>query len=163
MEEEPSAEPDAAPPRRRLSSNMVRVLSINVVFGALIGLGLYAASEQTTMLLRWAGFSGSGTWSGAGEGAGPADDKGPAAIRKARLVGESSLDPNDPVLRFAETRIGQVVFAAAGSDNCQRLLFDNRNGKYYDTPEVFCGQLPEKLVESEAPSRLMAVRKSLQR
>jgi hypothetical protein len=158
-----SKESPAAPVRRKLSSNLIRMLTINVIFGLLVGVGVYAASEKTTMLLRWAGFAGAAGLAGAGEGITQADDKGLTTMRKVKLVGAASLDPNDPVLRFAETRIGQLVFASAGRDNCDRLLFDNRNGSYYDTPQVFCGQRPEQAVESETPARLMAVRKSLGR
>lgn len=164
MDTEPSPDQDTAAPRRAaMSSNVVRVLTINAVFGAVIGLGLYAASEQTTMLLRWAGISGVGGLSGAGDGGGQADEKGPSTARKVQLVGAASLGPDDPVIHFSETRIGHVVFASSGRDDCQRLLFDNRNGNYYDVPGVFCGYAPERVVEPETPARLNAIRKSLQR
>jgi hypothetical protein len=162
MNAEPPPDKDATAPRRRvLSRNLIRVLTINAVFGAVIGVGLYAAGEQSAMFLRWAGFSGAGGVSSAGDGDGQSGDKGPAALRKVKVVGAAALDPNDPVLRFAETRIGQVLFASVGNDNCQRLLFDNRNGNYYDTPGIFCGQTPEQSVESETPARLLAISQSL--
>ena len=161
---EPTSDEAAPSPKRfGLSANLRRILTINVIFGLLIGVGFYAASEQSAMFLRWAGFSGAGGLSGAGSDGGQLDGKGPATVRKPQLVGAASLDPNDPVLRFAETRIGQVLFASVGQDNCQRLLFDNRNGRYYDSAGIFCGPTPEQTVESEAPARLIAISRSLKR
>jgi hypothetical protein len=160
MSAAPPSDRSAAPLRRILSSNVISALTVCIVFGGLIVVGLYAR-DQRTALFRWAGFSGpSGT---SGDAMGQTEAKGPSAARKAKLVGAASLDPNDPVLRFTETRMGQVLFTATGRDNCQRLLFDNRSGTYYESPEVFCGQTPEQVVEAETPERLKAVSKSMQR
>ena len=44
----------------------------------------------------------------------------------------------DPVARFRETRVGQVVYWAETSDNCRRLLFDNQTGVLYEGGEILC-------------------------
>jgi hypothetical protein len=164
MDAEQTSDQDAAALRRpALSSTAVRILTINAIFGALIGLGLYAATEPSTLLLRWAGISGAGRWSGAGEGGGQAEEKQPSTAKQVQLVGAASLSADDPVIHFAQTRVGHLVFAPTGRDNCQRLLFDNRNGNYYDAAAIFCGHAPEQIVEADTPARLMAIRKSLQR
>jgi hypothetical protein len=71
----------------------------------------------------------------------------------------SELGPDDPAVRFADTGVGQLLISSTRSDNCRRLLFDNRTGSYHETNEVFCGHKPGQ----ESPNRLEVVRKSFQR
>jgi hypothetical protein len=145
----------AAAPRRRLfAANALRVLIINAIFGVLIGVSVFAASERTA-LFALMGFSGAGGISGAGHSA---QEKGPATVKAVSLVGAASFAPDDPVLRFAETRTGQMLFTAGGSDNCQRVLFNNQNGASFDVPGVFCGQPASQVEDAATPNRLQAMR-----
>jgi hypothetical protein len=147
-----------APARRRISVTAVRVLLINTVFGVLIAVALYATVERTA-LFRMMGFAGAGGISGIGHSA----ERQGAAGKHNPLLGAASLAPDDPVLRFAETRVGQLLFTSMRSDDCQRVLFDNRTGASYDAPGVFCGQSADQVVEADGPARLNAVRASFQR
>lgn len=161
MEADPSPEGEvpAQPRRSWLPANALRVMSINVVFGLLIGCGLYATTERAA-LLHLMGFSGAGGISGAGE---PREVKGSAITRAVPLTGAASLTPDDPVLRFAESRIGHMLFSSMQSDNCQRVLFNNNTGVSFEAPGVFCGQKANKVAEADSPKRLNAVRSSFQR
>lgn len=128
---------------------------ICAVFGALIVAGIYAARDHTT-LFRSAGASGEGGVSGA--------SGGPADAKASRPTGFADLDASDPVVRFSETRVGHVLIPSTQSDQCQRLLFDNRTGAYYDASEVFCGQrLEQAPAVAVMPVRLEALMKSFKR
>ena len=159
MKQRPPKDEDVdtpAPARRRISVTAIRVLTINAVFGVLIAVGLYATVERNTFF-RMMGFAGAGGISGVGQSAHSEDTRSPP------VVGAASLAPDDPVLRFAETRIGQVLFTSMRTDDCQRVLFDNRTGVSYDVPGVFCGQKASRQNATDGPSRLNAVRATFQR
>ena len=149
----------AASQRVVVSAHLALVLTIIVVFGVLIGVGLYAATGRTA-LLQLFGFSGAGGISGAGQSK---QTKGPPTAKAAPLAGAANLAPDDPVMRFAETRIGQVLFASVRSDDCRRALFDNRTGASFDVKPVFCGQSANELVEAERPNRLQVLRGAFQK
>jgi hypothetical protein len=131
--------------RRAVPRNLVGVLAICGLFGALLVGGVYFATEPSGAL-KAPSIAGAGGL--------------PGAMKAVPLVGAASLGPNDPVVRFSDTRIGQVLYARTSSDNCERVLFDNRSGAYYDSKEIFCGQTPSQVSEAETPNRLMALRKS---
>lgn len=129
------------------------MLSVCVVFGALIVAGLYAVKDPAA-LFRPAPISGTG------------DRPGSERVSDAKdnaVTGARDLDVNDPVVRFSSTRVGHVLYASARGDNCRRLLFDNRTGSTYDAPEVFCGPVLEQPSEAGSNDRLLALRKSFQK
>ena len=123
------------------------MLAICALFGLLILSGVYAAREHTG-LFQSVSASGAGSMSG---------------MNAARPTGYDELGPNDPAVRFAETGVGQLLISSTRSDNCRRLLFDNRTGAYYAAGEVFCGQKAAEAIEAESPKRLDVVRRSFQR
>ena len=69
----------------------------------------------------------------------------------------------DPVGQFAQRRVGQLLIASAGSDNCRRVLFHNRTGKSYQAGEVPCGQPGSDASVVSGGDRMLALRKSFQR
>jgi hypothetical protein len=79
------------------------------------------------------------------------------------LIGAASLDPKDPALHFSQTHVGQVIFTAANSDNCRRVLFDNRTGTSYWVNDVDCARPAEQATVSDKPDRLLALKKSFNR
>jgi hypothetical protein len=162
MDIDPLSEQEIAAARRTIiSANTAGVLTIGVVFSVLIGVGLYATTDRAA-LLRLMGLSGAGGISGAGQSK---ETNGPIAakVKSVPLVGAANLAPQDPVLRFAETRIGQVLFTSTRSNDCRRALFDNRTGASFDVKAVFCGQTADDVVEVESPNRLQALRGSFQK
>jgi hypothetical protein len=118
------------------------------VFVALIGFAVFFSHDPASSL-RSATFNGAGGL--------------PGTVKGVPLIGATGLASDDPVIQFARTRIGQVVFSKPQSDNCGRLLFDNTTGAYYETQDIFCGQTPDKVTGAESPDRLMALRKSFQK
>jgi hypothetical protein len=142
------ASPPVVHQHRLISVNVASVLGICVVFAALIALGFYATIDRDTAYRQ-------GTIQGAGGL--------PGAVKAVPLVGAAGLGTSDPVVRFSETRIGHVLFSKASSDECQRVLFDNRTGSYYDAPDLFCGQSVDQVMEADTPNRLLALKKSFQR
>ena len=134
--------------RRYASANSNRVVALCSVFGlALFAAVGYAAHEQGSFF--------SSVKSGEGGLAG--------AVRSVQLVGASDLDPNDPVKRFSETKVGQLLFANAGSDNCQRMLIDNKIGLIYPCGAIECGQQVEQVIAPESTDHFAKLRKSFQR
>ena len=127
-------------------------MAISVVFGALILTAAYAANERFTRF-RLAQTSGGGNLSGGGI----------ASENAVRPVGFAELDPGDPTVRFSDTRVGHVLFASSRSDDCRRLLFDNRTGLFYEAKEVFCGQRPDQPGEAVGSDRLTGLRQFFQR
>jgi hypothetical protein len=127
-------------------------LAISVVFGALIFAAAYAANERFTRF-RFVQQSISGDRSG-----------GDIASKSAvRPVGFSELDPDDLVVRFADTRVGHVLFESWQSQQCRRLLFDNRTGVFYEAKDIFCGQRLDQEVEVANVARLSGVRQAFRR
>lgn len=139
---------------RRVAPTQVRgVLAICAVFVALIAVSLYAVKDPAALF-------GSASGSGTGDVAGPADA---SSASENPITGARDLATNDPVVRFADTRVGHVLYASTTGDNCRRLLFDNRTGNYYDAPQVFCGPVLEQPTEAGSNDRLLALRKSFQK
>jgi hypothetical protein len=68
----------------------------------------------------------------------------------------------DPAGQFATRRVGQVLIASTGSDNCRRVLFHNRTGKSYQAGEVPCGHSNE-ITAVSGSDRIQALRKSFQK
>jgi hypothetical protein len=85
----------------------------------------------------------------------------PAAVQaSAPAVAVSA----DPVVRFTETRVGHLLFAPVGSDNCRRVLFDNKTGALYEAGEMLCGQPQEQVANTATTSnRLQALRQTFQK
>jgi hypothetical protein len=94
---------------------------------------------------------------------GPKGSGGGGAENAASLTGGAELGPDDPTLRFAETGVGQVLFARGNADRCTRVLFDNRTGTSYLARDVFCGQKVEPVVQPDGTDRLTVVRRSFRR
>ena len=139
---------------RRLARGHAAVaLTICLVFGALLVVGLLAVRDPAAMV-RLVGAFGNGERTGTGDSAGPV---------ASPLTGAGDLGPDDPVVRFADTRVGHMLFAGRSSDQCRRLLFDNRSGQFYDAPGVFCGPPPETPAEESRIDRMAAVRKSFRK
>jgi hypothetical protein len=127
-------------------------LAICVVFGTLILTAVYAANERLTRF-RFVPSSGEGHLPGGGT----------ASENAVRLTGLSELDPGDPAVRFSDTRVGHVLFALAQTDNCRRVLFDNRTGAFYEAEEIFCGQRLDQAVEVMSSDRLTELRQFFRR
>jgi hypothetical protein len=111
--------------------------SVCVLFTALVALGIYRVQ---------------------------APGEGSAAPRfgvGAGIVAEYSLDDNDPVVRFAATRVGHVIYASRVSDQCQRVLFDNRTGTQYYSQSIDCTRPAAEVVAST--ERIGALRKTFQK
>jgi hypothetical protein len=131
----------------RLRSNRSRALAISAVFAVVMSVGVFAAKDPV----------GISDWKSTGHGKGAQVDKAPS------LLGAGSLASDDPVLNFDETKVGQVMISSAHSDNCRRVLFDNRTGARLDAGEVYCGQTPEQIGEAESSKRMQALKKAFQR
>jgi hypothetical protein len=137
--------------RRRLArwrpAIATRALTICALFGVVILSSVYATKDHTTLFqLKTSGASG------------------PTAARAPSLTGSAELDPADPVARFKDTSVGQVLFTSPRGDNCRRVLFDNRTGISYESNDISCGPKPEQVVvETQNPNRFDALRKSFQR
>ena len=70
----------------------------------------------------------------------------------------------DPVVRFTETRVGHLLFAPVGSDNCRRVLFDNMTAALYEAGEILCGQPQAQVTNAVTTSnRLQALRQTFQK
>jgi hypothetical protein len=75
------------------------------------------------------------------------------------------LGQDDPVVHFTETRVGHLLFASDHSDECRRLLFDNRSGAFYDANPIQCRHIisPQASAggsDGGGNDRLMALRKA---
>lgn len=130
-----------------LRSNRSRALAISVVFAAVMSVSVFAAKDPV-------GFS---DWKSTGHGKGAQVDMTPG------LLGAGSLASDDPVLNFDKTKVGQVMISSAHSDNCRRVLFDNRTGARLEAGDVFCGQTPEQAGDAEPSKRMQALKKAFQR
>lgn len=113
---------------------------------------VYVARDRIAAV-RWPSFAGTGRLPGSSE-----------LVAPARLTGAASLAATDPVVRFSETKVGQLLYASTRSDNCQRALFDNNTGSSYQVETIFCGQTLDQMAEdAESNQRIKALRKSFQR
>jgi len=121
------------------SSNVRRALVLCSTFAGLLFAGLYFTRET-------AGVSR------------------PMANRAASAAAASApgrgLGPNDPVARFAETRVGHLLFTSHRNDDCRRVLFDNRTGAFYEAGSIYCGHTLPPMPEVSSSNRLMALRKT---
>jgi len=118
-------------------------LAISLGFGALILAAVYGAHERLTPF-GFVRVSGGGNHSGGAI----------ASENAVRPVGLAELDPGDPTVRFSDTRVGHVLFASSRSDDCRRLLFDNRTGLSYEAKKIFCGQRLDQPVDVMSSDRL---------
>lgn len=132
---------------RHARSNRAWVLAISAAFAILMGAAFYAAKDPMGLF----------------RSNGDAAAKGTQTVKAVGLTGAGSLGGDDPVLRFNETKVGQVVFSSARSDSCRRVLFNNRTGERLEAGEVFCGQTEAQTENPETGSRLQSVSKSFQR
>lgn len=150
--------------RSRIAPTTAHVLMVCCAFVVLVCSSVYAARDY---LPAFRSGPSLGAGLGAGRNAG-AHGLPPTVAEDARekpvtIVGADELSPNDPVMRFSDTRVGQVLFASVRSDNCQRMLFDNRTGEYYPAAEIFCGQKPEQEIPPEKLDRFSALRKTFKK
>jgi len=134
------------------AATSTRALAISVVFGTLILTAAYTANER----LAWVRFVQS-------FGGGSLSGSGIASKNAARPVGFAELDPGDPTVRFSDTRVGHVLFALAQTDNCRRVMFDNRTGAFYEAKEIFCGERPDQAVAVVSADRLAELRQFFRR
>jgi hypothetical protein len=125
---------------------------ISSTFGLLLAASVYVAKERTSVA-RWPSFAGMGSHPSSAEPVAP-----------VRLTGAASLGATDPVVRFSETQVGQLLYASTRDDNCQRALFDNKTGSSYQVETIFCGQTLDQMAEeADSNQRIKALRKSFQR
>ncbi len=99
---------------RAPKSSVAALGTLCIVFAALVVLGLYRVQGHMASAPRFGGGAGIGS--------------------------EYDLEPNDPVARFPETRVGHVLFAPRVGDHCQRVLFDNQTGVQYEARSVDCSR-----------------------
>jgi hypothetical protein len=138
--------PVAAPKGFATRANLLLALGVCTGLSVLIGGGMYVA--RPVLLF----------WSKADTGGGVAGED------KASLTGGDDLNPDDPILRFKQTGVGQVLFNKGSSGRCSRVLFDNRTGASYVAKDVDCGQKAEPVVqEVKSTNRMTAVRQSFNR
>jgi hypothetical protein len=138
--------------RRAARKNAVLIVLVSATFGLLIAGSAYVARDQVAMM-RWASLGGGAGSPGVGESQAP-----------VRLTGAAALGATDPVVRFSETQVGQLLYASTQSDNCRRALFDNKTGSSYQVETIFCGQtLDQAVEEADSNQRIKALRKSFQR
>jgi hypothetical protein len=132
--------------RRLARSNAVRVPALCGLFGALVfAMAYFARQPAATPGVLMVG----GTGTGAG--------------RTTGGLSTSGLPSDDPVVQFARTRVGQLLYVPIASDNCRRVLFSNDNGGSYETTPVFCGATVGKSDEVTSGDRIEALRKSFQK
>jgi hypothetical protein len=84
----------------------------------------------------------------------------PAAVPSVQSVKTITMDP---VGEFAKTRIGQVLYSPTVSDNCRRVIFDNRTGSLYEAGHVSCGQETTAEVQATGASRMLSMRAAFNR
>ncbi len=88
---------------------------------------------------------------------GPSGDGEGDVLRQALPV-----DP-DPVVRFQETRIGQLLFMEPDGRHCRRVLFDNVTGGFRDAGSVECVVETPDRSNSVDSNRIDAIRNSFNR
>src|SRR5687767_1909415 len=124
-----------APWLRFAPANAIGILTVCLLFAVLLALGVYHVQQ-------------------------------PAGVAPGQLAGSGPIAVStDPVERFKETRIGHLLFSSRGSDDCQRVLFDNHTGAQYEAGAIYCGQVPRHVVAEAATGvdRMAALRKSFQK
>jgi hypothetical protein len=129
----------------------IHVLALSAMFAAVIGAGAYATRDGLFEVMM--GGTGSGT-----KGAGISN-----GARPDLPTGAASMPDDDPVKQFHRTGIGHVLFTGPSSDNCRRTLFDNRTGGHREMGEVFCGQNPDQVTESQSGDRLNSMGKGFKK
>ena len=121
------------------STNTRCVLSIGMLFGALLAAGLYRHFEPLQH----------------------------ASITPAPPV--AGIAAADPVARFQETRIGHVLYSPYTGDNCRRVFFDNRTGAFYEAGDIPCVQSAAETEPAgsggpvQGADRMQAMRKHFQK
>ena len=94
----------------------IHVLALSAMFAAVIGAGAYATRDGLFEVMM--GGTGSGT-----KGAGSAMARGPTC-----RPGLQACRTTIRLTQFHRTGVGHVLFTGPSSDNCRRMLFDNRTG-----------------------------------
>ena len=84
----------------------------------------------------------------------------PAAVPPVEPIRTIAMDP---VGEFAKTRIGQVLYLSNVSDNCRRVIFDNRTGSLYEAGHVSCAQEVTPEVQVTSASRMSSMRAAFNR
>ncbi len=123
--------------QRAPKSSIAALGTVCVLFGMLLLLGLYR--------LQGTASNASPPRFGVGAGTGA----------------EYDLDANDPVARFAQTRVGHVLFAPRAGDHCQRVLFDNQTGVQYEAQSLDCSRPAAEMVPTI--DRMGALRRTFQK
>jgi hypothetical protein len=134
------------------SATSTSALAISVVFGTLILTAALVADERLARF-HFVHWSGGGNLSGGGI----------ASENAGQPVGFSELPPGDPIVRFSDTGVGQILFAVSQSDNCRRVLFNNRTGAFYEAKEIYCGEKPDQSDETVGSDRLSELRQFFRR
>jgi hypothetical protein len=105
------------------------VVTVSVLFGALLVLGIYRVQ-------------------------GTADTPSARRAGVGAVTGAAQLDAHDPVARFVDTHVGQVLYAPRVGDDCQRVLFDNRTGVQYDSAPISCIRPAREALSEAAADRI---------
>jgi len=71
--------------------------------------------------------------------------------------------PLDPAGGFGESPVGVMLHASYNSDNCRRVLFDNRTGTLQDAGHGYCGFQPEAPVEHLGMERMLSMSRAFRR
>ena len=84
--------------------------------------------------------------------------------RSGKLVRGDALEELralDPATSFVRTRVGQLLFSSYDTDDCRRVLFDNRSGTFTEAGTVYCGPIPEadRMGQERAQQMLKSFRK----
>jgi hypothetical protein len=131
--------------RRVAPTNAMGALTLCTLFGALLAAGVYFTREFEVLK------SANGPRT-AGDGRSASDPQ------------MRGLDAADPVVRFAETRIGHLLFESRAGDNCRRVLFDNRSGGSAEVADIYCGyETAPAAGGASGVDRIMILRKSFQK
>jgi len=141
--------------RRLARTNTVRVPALCGLFCVLLMLAIAYTRAPVGSLSAGGG--------GGGLGMGGAGGMAGAGGRGAGALATGNLPADDPVVQFAQTRVGQLLFASFWGDNCRRVLFDNRTGGSHEMGYVPCGQNADTPVEVSGMDRIQAMRKSFQK
>jgi hypothetical protein len=132
----------------------IHVLMLSVMFAAVIGAGAYATRDPNGLFESMMG--GTGSMKGSASGI-------TNVARPDLPIGAASMPDDDPVKQFQRTGIGHVLFTGPSSDHCRRTLFDNRTGGHREMGEVFCGQTPDQVTESQSGDRLNSMGKGFKK
>jgi hypothetical protein len=114
------------------------VVTVCVLFGTLVALGIYHVQETTDA----------------------------PKVRRSSVgpvTGSERMDADDPVARFVDTGVGQVLFAPRVGDDCQRVLFDNRTGAQYDSAPINCIRPAREALSEAAADRVGPMTKGFQK